>query len=201
MCIRDSAYAVSGEGGVCVLGCVVSGIMGMYFIFWPESVVDCFLLIPPWRTFSIAGVWIVLAWLVFDALAVAIFESIWGCLIHLSNLAFGIVIAVILIRLKIVPTVRDDRNLLQIIMRKESPDQAWSESWSARKAQTAPEEDGNEDCIAGAVAKATSREAGTEYIRVLCQCGRVIEAPPGSEGKTMHCPKCARRVTLPGGSD
>lgn len=192
---------ISEQAAVSMLGCVVNGMAGMYFVFWPENVVECFLLIPPWRTFSTSGFWIVLAWLVFDMLAVAIFEPTWGYLIHLSSLVFGIVIAITLLKLKVVPTERDDRTLLQIIMREESPDQAWAESWSDRKAKTAPEEDGDWDGIAGAIDKATHREAGTEHIRVLCRCGQVIEAPAGSEGKTRHCPKCSRQVMLPGGSD
>lgn len=194
-------YIISEGAAVSMLGCVVNGIAGMYFVFWPENVVECFLLIPPWRTFSISGVWIVLAWLVFDMLAVAIFEPISGYLIHLVNLAFGIVLAITLLKLKVVPTDRDDRTLLQIIMREESPDEAWAESWSDRKAKTAPEEDGDWDGIAGAIDKATHREAGTEHIRVLCQCGQVIEAPAGSEGKTKCCPKCSSEIILPGSTN
>jgi hypothetical protein len=192
---------LADEVVIWVLGCVINGIMGMYLVFWPANVVECFLLIPPWGTFSASGFWIVLAWLVFDMLAVAIFEPTWGYLVHLSNFVFGIVISITLLKLRVVPIDRDDKTLLQIIMHEESPDEAWSESWSVRKAKIVQEEEQDSKGIEESIRKPVPQEANTESIRVLCQCGEIIEAPAGTEGQAKHCPKCSRRVVIPGNTN
>lgn len=38
-------------------------------------------------------------------------------------------------------------------------------------------------------------------IKFECQCGRVIKAPGGSEGRWIRCPSCRARLAVPGEGD
>ncbi len=183
-------------GGITVLSlsCIVNLLTGIYIVFWPLNQIDCFLLVPPWRTFSVAGLWITLPWLLLNALAAGVNETFLFYLIELSTVVLGAIIAVSLLKLKIVDMDEDDETLLQVFSRTEPDDLAWSESWSVRKNV----KDGDDDEVGNLIKKPiTTKKNEEECISVLCKCGNIVEIPVRTENNAVSCPECSRKVIRP----
>ena len=180
---------------VLLLGCVVNLFTGMYIVFWPMHQIDCFIFIPPWRTFSVAGLWVILPWLLLNALAAEIGDVLLFYLTELSTVTLGAVIAVGFLKFRIVDTDSDDGTLLQIFSKTVPDDDAWDESWSVRRGA----KDGDDEEVSPTQKPAALIKNKEECVTVLCKCGNIVEVPIAAN-KAVSCPECSHKVTKPDSS-
>ena len=178
-------------GGVTVLSlsCIVNFLTGMYIVFWPLNQIDCFILVPPFKTFSVSGLWVILPWLLLNALAAELGETFLFYLTELSTVVLGGVIAAGLLKFRIIDMDKDDGTLLQIFSKTQPDDPAWSESWSIRRENVKNGDNSPEKPLA-------MQKNKEECISVLCKCGNIVEVSIKAKNNVV-CSECSRKVRMP----
>jgi len=179
------------------LSWIISFVAGMYLVFWPSNNIDCFILIPPWRTFSASGFWIVLYWLLFDAVFCALFR--WQNAFYIHPVAFltGIFIATFLIRIRVAIIPRDESSLWDVLFRRRQSEESWKFSWKERKSHVQQEQERQEFLDEQfkkklASSKQFSKSSSNEKnVIFLCDCGQVIVL---DELQETFCPSCGRKL-------
>jgi membrane associated rhomboid family serine protease len=84
----------------------IFGMVGAYFVFYPFNSIKCFVwFIAYVRRFSIAGIWIILLWVVLNVLAVVTKYTAAAYFAHIGGFVSGVIFAVFLLMTKLV--VRD----------------------------------------------------------------------------------------------
>jgi membrane associated rhomboid family serine protease len=84
----------------------IFGVVGAYFVLYPFNSIKCFIwFIAYVRRFSIAGVWIILLWIVLNLLAVITKYTAAAYFAHIGGFAAGLILAIALIKTKLV--IRD----------------------------------------------------------------------------------------------
>lgn len=84
----------------------IFGVVGAYFVLYPFNSIKCFIwFIAYIRRFSIAGVWIILLWVVLNLLAVVTKYTAAAYFAHIGGFAAGLILAMVLIKTKLV--IRD----------------------------------------------------------------------------------------------
>ncbi len=208
----------------------VYGIVGMYLAFFPENEITCYfvmwlMLSPCVKEFCISSIWLILFWVAFD---------VWGAMqggggvayfAHLGGFAAGFVLAIAMLKLKLVVMDEDyEKSLLQLISGRKGPaayestpvyirhsglsekdlETVKPETAEPAEMKTIPLESAIGPASPAAIAKAgeTSPSGGPEppkeeFIRFACSCGKRFKAPLKYAGKMGVCPKCKLRVRLP----
>ena len=197
-----SQMVFSGQGGLGASG-AINGIVGMYLVFFPTNEITCYFFIPlligP-KEFCLSSYWMILFWLAFD---------IWGAtqgggeiayFAHLGGFAGGFILAVLMLKLKLVKMERYEKSLLQVIEEYRNPPKNESEPdrflGAMQNLQCRPEP------VAAnpAPPKTISLELQTpkeEFIRFACPCGKQLKMSIEYAGMTGKCPKCKTRVRIP----
>lgn len=189
----------------------INGIAGMYLVFFPTNEITCYfvfffpLLLRPYvKEFCVSSIWMILFWLAFD---------VWGAikgggqvayLAHIGGFTGGFVLAILMLKLKIVKMERYEKSLLQVLAdyKKPSADEFKPQykgylGMIQKELQEQPE------------SVATSSPAGQktiplepeipkeEFIRLTCSCGKRLKMPSKYAGRMGRCPKCNARVRIP----
>jgi membrane associated rhomboid family serine protease len=194
----------------------INGIVGMYLVFFPLNTITCWyffwiFLSVRTGTFEMSGYWVVLFFLVFD---------IWGALTgggmvaywaHLGGFAAGVMVAIILLKLRLVRMERDELSLLQVVGIDKKPVQKklthdpadFYASEMARVDRERAEMEEEEEHLKPAVsitvpvAGAGMMKPAEDFIRFSCPCGKKIKVPIKFAGKKGKCPKCGEVVRIP----
>jgi hypothetical protein len=152
---------------------------------WPTNPIDCVFLIPPWRSFTVSGFWVVVGWIILDLISVALLGWRGSLVAHPVFFLLGLIAAAILLKLRDVAKYDDDWTLLQVITRQKKEDAGWEESWSVRKSQKENDEEESE-----------KPRGEDDIIRLFCQCGHIIRVPCKYQGRKIHCPVCSHVITV-----
>jgi membrane associated rhomboid family serine protease len=188
--IIDGDPAIGASGAI-------NGIVGMYLVFFPTNDIDCafggvIMMRPFGKTFSVSGYWIILMYLVFDIIGVILGGQGVGYWAHLGGFAAGVVLALLLLKLKMVTMWDDEGSILQLI-----------DEW-----RTGRQDDQLRKEAMAAVEKAQQQEQGhpvpipTESVQpkrfsFACPCGKKIRAPITMAGKKGKCPACQSLLIVP----
>lgn len=95
----------------------IFGIIGMYLVLYPFDSIKCvFVFIPIIKRFRIAGLWIILWWVLLNLLGAWFFayRSV-GYVAHLSGFFTGVILGVILIKLKFIERDSTDEALFRLL--------------------------------------------------------------------------------------
>ena len=195
---------IFGEDTIWLLTWLVHCLAGMFLIFCPLNSVDCFIFIPPFRSFSFSGLWSVIVWLIIDILFCLALGWAVAAILHPLSLVFGILLASLFLKIPFVGDGIGDITLWQWI-KGENPDEdlAWKDSWSVKREETIQQQQQEHQREESLIEK--EREVvntvvvseAEETTSVLCQCGQVIHAPLRLEGKTIKCTICNHLIHVP----
>jgi membrane associated rhomboid family serine protease len=187
----------------------LSGVVGMYLVFFPENAVSCFFFFPRPITLSVTSYFVMSMWLVAD-----IFQSIVGGRTitfpaHVFGFGVGVCLGIAALKKGWVEMGRGDKSLLQVLRREEEPEE--EESGKKKRAEEREEETDTEkiepeaaksktaivEAAASKTAVVEAEEQQDEFIRFNCECGRRIKVPRRYAGKAGRCPYCKREVRVP----
>jgi membrane associated rhomboid family serine protease len=221
--IAGISHMVFAGGGVLGASGAINGIVGMFLILFPQNEITCYfiLFIPLMvrgflREFSVSSGWVILFWLVFD---------IWGAMrggggvayfAHLGGFAAGVVLAILMLKFKMLTVERYEKSLLQIIEEyrhppavDESPRGYYGFLNGPANEQpelplvpipTVPFEPKTISFDPPAQPETIPLEPQTpkdEFIRFACSCGKRLKMPAKYAGKTGKCPQCNGRLKIP----
>lgn len=129
--IAAISHLLVGGGPALGAGGVISGILGMFLIFFPENTLNCLVAYrflgvinkPYFGTITIRSFWIILIWVVFNIWGVLIGIGHIACFAHIGGFVGGAVLAILLLKLKWVTMERYEKSLLQLISREKSDEE------------------------------------------------------------------------------
>jgi membrane associated rhomboid family serine protease len=196
-------YLLTSAGAEGMVGAsgAINGVVGMFLVLYPTNEVTCFYLffLRPGR-FSTSSYWMILLWLAFD---------IWGAFsggggvaywAHLGGFAFGVSLAVTLLKTGLLTMEPDEKSLLQVLGVKtpgDAPVRVGPDS-----AQT----------VVGPVPMAVPRQPAPDESPIpigddgrvpdfilRCSCGRELKVPRKYAAKRARCAQCGSEIRIPGG--
>jgi membrane associated rhomboid family serine protease len=195
---------------------VISGIVGMYIVLFPENSISCFFLLPRPMAASISGCWFVLLWFIFDILEAGSSGQSTTYYAHILCAGAGFGLAVLMLKKKWLVMEMGEKSLLQMLSRKEKEDlslvaSAKKEEKGKEEGEKKGEKEEKKDLEAvekqlktadreKAEPKKTVPEAEKpedDFVRFRCECGHRIKLYKKDAGKTGRCPKCLRWVEAP----
>ncbi len=183
----------------------INGVVGMYLVFFPMNDITCYfvLFLRP-REFTLSSIWMILFWLVFD---------VWGAMkgggqvayfAHLGGFAGGFVLAILMLKLKIVTMERYEKSLLQVLAdyRKPSVDEFKPQyegylGMIQKELQEQPESIATSSPAEQETIALEPEIPKEEFIRFTCPCGKRLKMPSKYAGRMGRCPKCNARVRVP----
>lgn len=174
----------------------INGVVGMFLVFFWQNEMDCafFMLIflrPIYKTFSISSYWMIGLWLIFD-----IFGALRGggqiaYFAHLGGFVTGAILAVVLLKFKLVTMYRDEQSLVGLF-------EEWFHNRRDAKlekiAQAAVEKANAENPPQVSAAATVPTQSHIEFV---CICGQRFRLPAQHAGRKGRCPKCRRPLTVP----
>ena len=186
---------------------VISGIVGMYIVLFPENSISCFFLLPRPMAASISGYWVVFLWFILDIFEVGLGGPSTTYCAHILCLGAGFGLAVLMLKKKWLVMERGEKSLLQMLSREEGEE----EKEKAEEGKKEGEKEEKKDLEAvekhletadreKAELKRTAAEAEKpedDFIRFRCECGHKIKVHRRDAGKAGRCPKCLRWVEAP----
>ena len=180
-------------------GVALSGIVGMYLVFFPENTISCFFLVPHPVTFDIAGCFFIVVWLIVDILVALFHVPSVTYPAHVLGFGGGVGLAVLMLKKKWVVMEKDEKSLLGVLKRAEQevPTEEEGESKDTRAAEKAPEKPSTTEKAAPEKAVMEAKMPKDEFIRFYCQCGKRIKVPKEHAGAMGLCPRCKRQVKVP----
>jgi membrane associated rhomboid family serine protease len=216
--IAGISHLIFAGGSVLGASGAINGLVGMFLVLFPQNEITCYLLLGTFiRQFSISSAWMILFWLAFD---------IWGAMgggggvayfAHLGGFAGGVVLALLMLKYKMLTMERYERSILQVIeeYRHPTPIQAGhSTQYYDYLSSTAKEQpelplvpippvpfepktilfDPTEQPQTKPVEPQIPKD---EFIRFTCSCGKRLKMPAKYAGKTGKCPQCSGRLKIP----
>lgn len=185
---------------------VISGIVGIYIVLFPEDTISCFFLFPRPMAVSISGYWVVALWFVFDLLEAGLGGPGTTYCAHILCVGAGAGLAVLMLKKKWLVMESDEKSLLQMLSRKEKEEEKGKEEGEKKgekeekKDLEAVEKQLKTADREKAEPKKTVPEAEKpedDFVRFRCECGHRIKLHRKDAGKTGRCPKCLRWVEAP----
>ena len=185
---------------------VISGIVGIYIVLFPEDTISCFFLLPHPMAVSISGYWVVALWFVFDLLEAGLGGPGTTYYAHILCVGAGVGLAVLMLKKKWLVMESDEKSLLQMLSRKEKEEEKGKEEREKKgekekkKDLEAVEKQLKTADREKAEPKKTVPEAEKpedDFVRFRCECGHRIKLHKKDAGKTGRCPKCLRWVEAP----
>ncbi|MBN1787429.1 MAG: rhomboid family intramembrane serine protease [Sedimentisphaerales bacterium] len=190
----------------------INGVIGMYLIFFPTNSIEClFVLLFPGiyvRTFEVSSYAIILLWFIYDILGAVIGGGNIAYFAHIGGFLSGVMIAVILLKLKIITMARYEKSLLQVFTRSPEPEskrplyeqlltREYSASYEEPKADYAAgtwDQIQEPDAQINSSAKSLTDDG---FIHFYCSCGKTGRVPAKFAGKTGKCPYCHQLIKIP----
>ena len=190
-------------GGPAVGACgVISGIVGMYIVLFPENSINCFFLLPHPMAASISGGWVIALWFIFDLLEAGLSDLSVSYCAHILCLGAGVGLAVLMLKKNWIVMEKDERSILQMLAREEKEEEEEKtegekeEKKDSETVEQQPEKVESEETEPKVTAPKV-KKAADDFIRFRCECGHRIKIHKKDAGKTGRCPKCSRWVQAP----
>ena len=196
--------SMGGEDTTWIISWLISCLAGIFLIFCPANSVDCFIFIPPFRSFSINGFWAVTLWLIADVVFCLFLGWELAVFIHPISFVLGILLGMLLLKIPFVSDGLGDLTLFQWV-RGEDPteDLAWKDSWSEKR-KHAQQEQKEKDEHARFLQEQEKQflerkhtDTTDETRGILCQCGHIVHVPLRTKEKTVQCPECQHQIHVP----
>lgn len=185
----------------------ISGLIGMYLVFFPENSISCFFCFifmlqrPIW--FSIRSFWMILVWFVLN-----IFGAIRGSesvayYAHIGGFFAGVALAILLLKTGKITMERYERSILDLLglgdkkvrtsasMGDRTP---WQRKWEVQEQTKALEETSP---VKPEETPVEPEDTPAGFIRLRCSCGQPIKVSGQYAGSIVRCPKCSNRVKIP----
>jgi len=200
----------------------INGIVGMFLVFFAQNEITCYLVwfIPLLvKGFTVSSGWMILLWLVFDIMGVILGGGGVAYFAHLGGFAGGVVLAILMLKFKMVTMERYEKSIWQVIEEYRHP--SGIDVSSARYFDYFLSETGKERPELPLVPippvpfepKTISIDpveqpekiplkpqiTKDEFIRFACSCGKRLKIPAKFAGKAGKCPQCNSRLTIPDG--
>jgi len=195
---------VYGEDTLWLLCWVIHAIGGMYLVFYPINTVDCFIIIPPFRTFSINGLSAVIIWILADIIFCFCLDWIVPLLLNSLSLVLGAIWATATLKIKFISEGTGDKTLWQWIKGEDvDEDLVWKDSWSRNrkiKEDLKRKQEKTDELLKEKEEETINNENlrdSQKTTSVLCQCGQIIHAPARLEGKSIKCTACNQIIHVP----
>jgi len=192
------SHLLFGEGAVVGASGAINGLVGMYLVYFPENSISCFfwLLWYPVR-FSVSGLWVILLWFAFDVYGVIRGGGGVAYLAHVGGFVTGFVLAIVLLRMRVVEMERDEKSLLELLgLDEKGREGAGRRDLFQRQSRWRRQATDQED---REVEGDGMREEEGAYIRFVCPCGQRVKVGREYAGRVGRCPRCSRRLRVPGG--
>lgn len=184
------SHLILGGGPAVGASAAISGIVGMYLVFFPENLISCFFLVPHPVTFSISGFWVIFLWFVFDIVASIMSGRNIVCCVHIECFAAGIGLAILMLKKNWVVMEKDEKSLLQMLSREKKQEEE-KEGEEKKEGVTVREKAEPER------ERVEVEKADDGFIRFRCPRGHKIKVRKEHAGKTGRCPRCSAWVEAP----
>jgi membrane associated rhomboid family serine protease len=197
----------------------INGIVGMFLVLFPQNEITCYFVYFAVKQFNVSSGWVILFWLAFDILGAMLGGGGVAYFAHLGGFAGGVVLAILMLKYKMVTMERYEKSLLQIIEEYRHPAAIESPSryydYLGATAKEQPElplvpippvpfepKTISIDPVEQPQPEKISLKPQTpkdEFIRFACSCGKRFKMPAKFAGKTGKCPQCNSRLKIPDG--
>lgn len=185
---------------------VISGIVGIYIVLFPEDTISCLFLLPRPMAVSISGIWVVVLWFIFDLLESGMSSPSTTYCAHILCVGAGAGLAVLMLKKKWLVMEKDEKSILQMLSREEKEKEEKEEEGekegekeerkdleaAEKRLETAEKEKAEPKRVIPEAEKVED-----DFIRFRCECGHRIKVHRKDAGKTGRCPKCLRWVEAP----
>jgi membrane associated rhomboid family serine protease len=209
--VAGISHLVFTGGGSLGASGAINGIVGMFLVLFPQNEITCYwIFFIPFmvrgfaRELTVSSGWMILFWLAFD---------IWGAMrgggqvayfAHLGGFAGGVVLAILMLKFKMVTMERYEKSLLQIIEEYRHPSAIEEPSSgyynylnaTANLQQELPLVPVPPVPFEPKIALVPQKPQD-EFIRFACSCGKRVKMPAKYAGKTGKCPQCNARLKIP----
>jgi hypothetical protein len=213
------SHLVFAGGSVLGASGAINGIVGMFLVLFPQNEITCYWIFFMFGGFAkeinVSSAWMILFWLVFD---------IWGAMsgggqvayfAHLGGFAGGVVLAILMLKFKMLTTERYEKTLLQVIEEYRHPSAIESPSgYYGYLNETAnlqqelplvpvppvpfePKTISIDPVEKPKTIPLAPQKPQDEFIRFACACGKRVKMPAKYAGKTGKCPQCNARLKIP----
>jgi hypothetical protein len=192
----------------------------MFLVLFPQNEITCYFIFlifirPIVKEFSVSSAWMILLWLAFDILGVVLGGGQVAYFAHLGGFAGGVILAILMLKFKMLTTERYEKTLLQIIEEYRHPPEVESPSGyygylnaTANLQQelplaSIPPIPFEPKTVSINPVKQPEKIAlgqqkpQDEFIRFACACGKRVKMPAKYAGKTGKCPQCNARLKIP----
>jgi membrane associated rhomboid family serine protease len=197
----------------------INGIVGMFLVLFPQNEITCYFVYIAVKQFNVSSGWVILFWLAFDILGAVLGGGGVAYFAHLGGFAGGVVLAILMLKYKMVTMERYEKSLLQIIEEYRHPvvDESPSRYYDYLGATTNQQEElplvpippvpFEPKTVSFDPPEQPQPEkiplkpqiTKDEFIRFTCSCGKRLKIPAKFAGKTGKCPQCNSRLKIPDG--
>jgi membrane associated rhomboid family serine protease len=198
-------HLIIGSGAAVGASGIISGIVGIYIVLFPEDTISCFFLLPRPMAVSISGIWVVVLWFIFDLLESGMGSPTTTYFAHILCAGAGAGLAVLMLKKKWLVMERYEKSILQMLSREEEEIEKEKEGAEEgkkeekkdlevveKRLETAEREKAEPKKIAP-----EAKKVEDDYIRFRCKCGHKIKVHKKDAGKTGRCPKCSAWIEAP----
>ena len=195
----------------------INGIVGMFLVLFPQNEITCYWVFFPYiRQFNVSSAWMILFWLAFDILGAMLGGDGVAYFAHLGGFAGGVVLAILMLKFRMLTMERYEKSLLQVIEEYRHPSAIEEPSagyynylnatanlqqelplvpispipFEPKTVSIDPVEKPEKIPLGPQIPK-------DEFIRFACSCGKRLKMPAKYAGKTGKCPKCNGRLKIP----
>ncbi len=195
----------------------INGIVGMFLVLFPQNEITCYFFFFPYiRQFNVSSAWMILFWLAFDILGVILGGGGVAYFAHLGGFAGGVILAVLMLKFRMVTMERYEKSLFQVIEEYRHPSAVEEPSSGYYNYLNATANLQQEVPLApippvpfepktisfDPVKKPQTiplepQKPQDEFIRFACSCGKRLKMPAKYAGKTGKCPQCNARLKIP----
>jgi len=185
----------------------ISGLIGMYLVFFPENSINCcFCWIflphrPIW--FSVRSFWMILLWFVLNIFGAIRGSGSIGYVAHIGGFVAGVALAILLLKTGKITVERHEKSILDLLglgekkvstiasMGDRTP---WQHEWEIQEHKRALQKTSRAEPEETPV---EPEETPAGFIRLKCSCGQPIKVSDQYAGRIVRCPKCSSRVKIP----
>jgi membrane associated rhomboid family serine protease len=220
-----SHLLLSGGSAVGASG-AINGVIAMYLVFFPTNSIVFFWspLGTYWGRSEATGFWIILVWCAYDILGVALGAGQIAYFAHIGGFAAGFVIAIILLKTKLIKMALYEKSLPNLFSQMRSKpklkkglfyERVLMQDYSGLEQEPAaapaetkqiPQSPLSEDDffrqpepvpLTEPLPAKSNAPPCDGFIRFYCTCGKRCKIPVEYAGKTGKCPQCKQPLKIP----